>query len=130
VYKRQVLEPLRGYLTLAECLYEQGPSYAEGWNFGPIEEDAKPVGWIVGQMASLWGEHARWQLDSGAHPHEANFLKLDISLARGRLDWHPALRLNDALKLIIDWSKQRQACADMRQLTLSQIHSYQKLTES
>jgi CDP-glucose 4,6-dehydratase len=127
---QHVLEPLRGYLTLAERLYEHGPSYAEGWNFGPNDEDAKPVGWIVEQMASLWGEGARWQLDASAHPHEANYLKLDISQARGRLDWHPALRLNDALELIVDWSKQRLAGADMHQLTLSQIHSYQTLTQS
>lgn len=127
---QHVLEPLRGYLTLAERLYEHGPSYAEGWNFGPNDEDAKSVGWIVEQMAELWGEGARWQLDTGAHPHEANYLKLDISQARGRLDWHPALRLSDALQLIIDWSKQRQAGADMRQRTLSQIHSYQILTTS
>ncbi len=126
---QHVLEPLRGYLTLSERLYENGHSYAEGWNFGPNDEDAKPVGWIVEQMAKLWGEGAQWQIDSREHPHEANYLKLDISKARGRLNWHPALRLNDALKLIIDWSKQRQAGADMHQLTMSQIHSYQTLTQ-
>lgn len=127
---QHVLEPLRGYLTLAEQLYEKGSSYAEGWNFGPNDEDAKPVGWIVEQMDALWGEGARWQLDTGAHPHEANYLKLDISQARGRLDWHPALRLNDALKLIIDWSKQRLVGADMHQFTLSQITTYQTLTQN
>jgi CDP-glucose 4,6-dehydratase len=127
---QHVLEPLRGYLMLAERLFEHGPSNAEGWNFGPNDEDAKPVSWIVEQMAAMWGEGARWQLDATAHPHEANYLKLDISKARSRLDWHPALRLNDALKLIIDWSKQRQTGADMHQLTLSQIHSYQTLTKS
>lgn len=126
---QHVLEPLRGYLILAERLYEHGPSYAVGWNFGPNDEDAKPVGWVVEQMAELWGEGARWQVDAIAHPHEANYLKLDISQARGRLDWHPALRLNDALKLIIDWSKQRRAGADMYQLTMSQIHTYQTLTK-
>jgi CDP-glucose 4,6-dehydratase len=127
---QHVLEPLRGYLTLAERLFEHGPSFAEGWNFGPNDEDAKPVGWIVEQMAAMWGEGAQWQIDTGEHPHEANYLKLDISKARSRLDWHPALRLNDALALIIDWSKQRQAGADIRELTLAQIHSYQTLTES
>ena len=66
--------------------------------------------------------------NSGEHPHEAHYLKLDISKVRSRLDWHPALRLNGALKLIIDWSKQRQAGADMRELTLEQIHAYQALT--
>ena len=127
---QHVLEPLRGYLTLAERLYVCGPDYAEGWNFGPNDEDAKPVGWIVEKMAGLWGNDANWRIDTGAHPHEAAYLKLDISKARSRLDWHPALRLDDALKLIIDWAKQRQAVADIRALTLAQITAYQSLTQS
>ena len=127
---QHVLEPLRGYLTLVERLYEQGSVYAEGWNFGPNEEDAKPVGWIVEQLAAMWGNGAQWKIDIGEHPHEANYLKLDISKARTRLDWHPVLRLNDALNLIIDWAKQRQAGADLRKLTLNQINSYQTLTNS
>ena len=122
------MEPLRGYLTLAEQLFEHGPSFGEGWNFGPNDEDAKPVGWIVEQMAALWGADAHWQIDTGEHPHEAHYLKLDISKARSRLDWHPALRLKDALALIIDWSKQRQNGANMRQLTLAQLQAYQALT--
>jgi CDP-glucose 4,6-dehydratase len=127
---QHVLEPLRGYLTLAERLFEHGPSFAEGWNFGPNDEDAKPVGWIVAQMAELWGSGAQWQIDTAEHPHEANYLKLDISKARSRLDWHPALRLNDALKLIVDWSRRRQVGTDMRQLTLAQIQTYQTLTQN
>jgi CDP-glucose 4,6-dehydratase len=125
---QHVMEPLRGYLTLAEQLFEHGPSFGEGWNFGPNDEDAKPVGWIVEQMAALWGADAQWQVDAGEHPHEAHYLKLDISKARSRLDWHPALRLKDALALIIDWSKQRQNGANMRQLTLAQLQAYQALT--
>jgi CDP-glucose 4,6-dehydratase len=126
---QHVMEPLRGYLTLAEQLFEHGPSFGEGWNFGPNDEDAKPVGWIVEQMAALWGADAQWQVDTGVHPHEAHYLKLDISKARSRLNWHPALRLQDALALIIYWSKQRAAGADMRQLTLSQLQAYQALTK-
>jgi CDP-glucose 4,6-dehydratase len=125
---QHVIEPLRGYLTLAEHLFEQGPSFAEGWNFGPNDEDAKPVGWIVEQMAALWGNDAQWHIDTGEHPHEASYLKLDISKARSRLDWHPALRLNDALALIIDWTRQRQAGADMRAVSLAQLQAYQALT--
>jgi CDP-glucose 4,6-dehydratase len=125
---QHVMEPLSGYLTLAEQLFEHGPSFGEGWNFGPNDEDAKPVGWIVEQMAALWGGGAHWQIDTGEHPHEAHYLKLDISKARSRLDWHPALRLQDALALIIDWSKQRQAGANMRQLTIAQLQTYQALT--
>jgi CDP-glucose 4,6-dehydratase len=126
---QHVMEPLRGYLTLAEKLFEHGPSFGEGWNFGPNDEDAKPVGWIVEQMAALWGTDAQWQVDTGEHPHEAHYLKLDISKARSRLDWHPALRLKDALALIIDWSKQRAAGANMRQLTLDQLQAYQAQTK-
>jgi CDP-glucose 4,6-dehydratase len=125
---QHVMEPLRGYLMLAEQLFEHGPSFGEGWNFGPNDEDAKPVGWIVEQMAGLWGADAQWQIDTGEHPHEAHYLKLDISKARTRLNWHPALRLKDALALIIDWSKQRAAGANMRQLTLNQLQAYQALT--
>ena len=125
---QHVMEPLRGYLTLAEQLFEHGPSFGEGWNFGPNDEDAKPVGWIVEQMAALWGADAQWQVDAGEHPHEAHYLKLDISKARSRLDWHPALRLKDALALIIDWSKQREAGANMRQITLAQLQAYQAIT--
>lgn len=127
---QHVVEPLRGYLTLAEKLLSDGPAYAEGWNFGPNDEDAKPVNWIVEQMASRWGEGARWQLDSGEQPHEANYLKLDISKARSRLSWHPVLRLGDALDLVVDWAKQRNAGADVRSVTLSQIENYQRLTQS
>ena len=126
---QHVMEPLRGYLMLAEELFERGPIFAEGWNFGPNDEDAKPVGWIVEQMAALWGDDAQWQVDTGDHPHEAHYLKLDISKARSLLDWHPALRLKDTLALIIDWSKQHQAGANMRQLTLAQLHDYQALTQ-
>ena len=126
---QHVMEPLRGYLMLAEALFERGPIFAEGWNFGPNDEDAKPVGWIVEQMAALWGDDAQWQVDTGDHPHEAHYLKLDISKARSLLDWHPALRLKDTLALIIDWSKQHQAGANMRQLTLAQLHDYQAHTQ-
>jgi CDP-glucose 4,6-dehydratase len=126
---QHVMEPLRGYLTLAERLYQQGPSYAEGWNFGPNDEDARPVGCIVEKMAKMWGNGAKWQIDAGEHPHEAAYLKLDISKARSRLDWHPALRLNDALKLIIDLAKQYQSGADMRQLISAQIGAYLTLTD-
>ncbi len=125
---QHVMEPLRGYLTLAERLFEHGPGFGEGWNFGPNDEDAKPVGWIVEQLAALWGADAQWQIDTGEQPHEAHYLKLEISKARSRLDWHPALRLKDALALIIDWSKQRAAGANMRQLTLDQLRTYQALT--
>ena len=86
---QHVLEPLSGYLTLAERLYNEGDAYAEGWNFGPVEDDARPVQWIVERMTQDWGQGASWQMDKGPHPHEAGYLKLDISKAKARLGWHP-----------------------------------------
>lgn len=120
-----VLEPLHGYLTLAELLYEQGSKYAEGWNFGPNESDAKPVKWIVAELAKAWGANAEWQLAPGEHPHEAHYLKLDISKARSQLNWHPQLTLDQALALVVEWEKAKEAGADPRALTLSQIIAYQ-----
>ena len=127
---QHVLEPLRGYLRLAELLYESGPAYAEGWNFGPNDEDAMTVGWIVDRMAGLWGSEARWEIDQGEHPHEANWLKLDTTKARSRLGWHPALSLDDALALVVAWSRERRGGANVRELTLVQISYYQRLTQS
>lgn len=124
---QHVLEPLRGYLTLAERLQKDGPEFAEPWNFGPLDEDAKPVGWIADEMTRLWGHQAAWVADTGDHPHEAHYLKLDISKARARLPWTPLLRLSDALRLTVDWARQQQDGQDMHAATLSQIRSYQTL---
>jgi CDP-glucose 4,6-dehydratase len=119
-----VLEPLSGYLLLAQKLYEEGTSYAEGWNFGPADEDAKPVQWIVEQLTQQWGEGASWQLDGGEHPHEAHYLKLDCSKARMRLDWQPRWHLGHALEMIVAWQQAWLAKQDMRSFTLKQIEQY------
>lgn len=124
---QHVLEPLNGYLTLAEALWESGPAYAEGWNFGPNDEDAKPVSWIVERLTQLWGEGASWELDTGANPHEANYLKLDCSKAKSRLKWYPKLTLGDTLDWIVDWYRSYMNGADMRQVTESQIGKYEAL---
>lgn len=124
---QHVMEPLRGYLMLAERLYVEGPAFAGGWNFGPHSDDAKPVEWIVREIASQWSAGAQWQVSSGNHPHEANHLKLDISKAGHRLRWRPAMRLPEALGLVVEWEKARLSGADVRALTLSQIRTYQAL---
>jgi CDP-glucose 4,6-dehydratase len=126
---QHVLEPLRGYFTLAERLYEQGQHYAEAWNFGPNDEGVKPVAWIVERITKMWGDDASWRVDAGEHPHEAAYLKLDISKARSRLNWQPILRLEDVLALTVDWAKRRLAGVDVRKLTLAQVHDYQTLTK-
>lgn len=127
---QHVLEPLRGYLALAEKLYTEGPAFAEAWNFGPHGDDARPVEWIVRQLAEKWADGAHWQIDGGDHPHEATYLKLDISKAAQYLNWQPAMRLEQALGLIVDWARARQTGADLRLLTQAQIQSYQALTSN
>ena len=121
---QHVLEPLSGYLTLAEHLYTQGQAHAEAWNFGPNDDDARPVQWIVEYMASSWGDGATWQQDGGAHPHEANYLKLDISKAKARLDWQPRWALQIALQASVDWHRKWLAGADMKAVTLEQFNQY------
>ncbi len=121
---QHVLEPLSGYLVLAQKLYQEGASYAEGWNFGPNDEDAKPVQWIVEKLTKSWGELASWVLDGGEHPHEAHYLKLDCSKAKARLDWHPRWHLEDALSAIVDWHRAYRDEKDMKEFTLGQIQQY------
>lgn len=124
---QHVMEPLSGYLLLAEQLYEEGPRYAEGWNFGPNDADAKPVNWIVEKLATLWGEGASWSIDTGQHPHEANYLKLDISKAKNQLGWQPKLNLGEALELIVDWYRAHGAGQGMQEVVLGQIQHYSKI---
>ncbi len=121
---QHVLEPLSGYLTLAEHLFTQGQNFAEGWNFGPQDDDAKPVQWMVEHMVSRWGNGASWQQDGGPHPHEANYLKLDISKAKARLGWQPRWSLATALELITAWHQAYLAKDDIRKLCLAQIKKY------
>lgn len=123
---QHVLEPLSGYLSLAEHLYLQFKSYAEGWNFGPRDEDAREVHWIVDHMAKSWGDGASWQQGFGVNPHEAKNLKLDISKARVCLDWSPRWTLEKALEACVDWHRQKLAGADMKAVTLSQINQYSR----
>jgi CDP-glucose 4,6-dehydratase len=120
---QHVLNPLSGYLLLAQALFES-PAAATGWNFGPAEEDARPVGWIVEQLAELWPSELRWTLDDGPHPHEADYLKLDSSRARLRLGWRPPVGLHEALTSIVDWYQALRDGADMRAVTLSQIEGF------
>lgn len=123
---QHVLEPLSGYLTLAERLYTDGAAFAEGWNFGPKEDDARPVQWIVEHLASLWGQGATWQQDDNTHPHEANYLKLDISKVRAKLGWEPLWNLAHSLGQVVEWHKAFIAKQDMRTFTLEQISIYSK----
>jgi CDP-glucose 4,6-dehydratase len=123
---QHVLDPLSGYLLLIERLWEKGCEYAEPWNFGPSQEDAKPVSWVVQRLHDLWGGGIHWQSDQGQHPHEAGILNLDSSKARTRLGWFPRLTAETSLQWTVEWYKQYQK-SDLRQLTENQIASYQRL---
>ncbi len=128
---QHVLEPLSGYLALAEKLSsEAGQQYAEGWNFGSRDEDVRPVQWIVEKLVSTWGNGASWQPVAGLHPHEAHYLKLDISKAKARLDWVPQWPLGTALEHILAWHKAYLLGVNMRDLTLQQINTYAHTTRS
>lgn len=126
---QHVLEPLCGYLTLAERLFNDGHAFAEGWNFGPRDDDARPVKWIAERMAQTWGRGARWRHDGGEHPHEAHHLKLDISKAQDRLGWRPRWSLDTALAKITDWHQAWLSHADMHRLCLAQVGQYTNSTD-
>ena len=121
---QHVLEPLRGYLTLAERLVTSGAQYASAWNFGPQYTDARPVEWIVRYLSAKWGGKAKWDLDAQQHVHEAQMLKLDWSKAQAELGWQPTLTLPDALDYTLTWYQQEAAGADARTLCAAQIASY------
>jgi len=121
---QHVLEPLAGYLQLAQKLYIDGTAFAEGWNFGPNDEDAKPVQWIVENLTAAWGEGASWKLDGGVHPHEAHYLKLDCSKAKIQLGWQPKWHLDTTLDAIVEWHRAHRDGKDMRTLSLRQIQHY------
>lgn len=121
---QHVLEPLSGYLTLAQRLYTDGQSWAEGWNFGPFDNDVRSVQWIVEHMVTSWGNGAGWRLDGGSHPHEAGSLKLDISKAKGRMGWSPRWDLATALQNTIAWHRGWLAKDDIRKLCMQQIQQY------
>jgi CDP-glucose 4,6-dehydratase len=121
---QHVLEPLSGYLTLAQRLYKDGVRFAEGWNFGPSDDDARTVGWIVERMCSRWGQGAHYTIDAGEHPHEAHYLKLDCSKARSELGWQPRWSLERTLDSIINWTHAYQHNDDLRQHCEQQIEAY------
>jgi CDP-glucose 4,6-dehydratase len=121
---QHVLEPLSGYLLLAEKLFAQPATFSQAWNFGPQDEDAKPVGWIVEAIAGKWGSEAAWSFDEGPHPHEAYYLKLDISKARQVLGWSPRWTLDQALDNVIEWHQAWWQRHDVRTKCMEQIEHY------
>ena len=122
---QNVLEPLSGYLILAQKLYDNHREYSGGWNFGPNDKDAKPVDWILNKMALSW-PGTSWRLDDAINPHEASFLKLDISKSKSRLGWEPIWELNKTLEKIIAWHVAWLNHEDMKAVCLAEIEEYMK----
>lgn len=121
---QHVMEPLHGYLLLAERLYRDGHRHAEAWNFGPPEASERTVGWIIERIYRLWGADFEWRRDVNPGPPESTFLKLDASKARALLGWRPKLDLETTLEWIVDWTRQYEAGEDMRAVTLAEIDRF------
>ncbi|TXK76911.1 CDP-glucose 4,6-dehydratase [Paenibacillus sp. N3.4] len=121
---QHVLEPLSGYLLLAQKLFEKGTDYAEAWNFGPYDVDAKPVNWIVDKICKKWGQGADYDLDQSPKPHEAQYLKLDCSKAFSKLGWQPKWSLDQALDKILEWTVAYKENNDIKATCFNQIEEY------
>lgn len=123
---QHVLEPLSGYLLLAEKLAFT-PAFSGAWNFGPNISDAKPVAWIADELTKRWGNDAHWTVDDNDHLKETHTLHLDSSKARNTLRWSPKLHLDQALEWTLDWYKAYSRNESMRSFTESQIQHYLKI---
>jgi CDP-glucose 4,6-dehydratase len=111
-------------MLLAQKMYEEGSVFAQGWNFGPNDSDAKSVEWIVQRLCERWHGQASYRLDQGNHPHEATYLKLDCSKAKTLLDWQPRWHLEKALDSIVEWTQGFKNGEDVRSICLKQIDDY------
>lgn len=123
---QHVLEPLSGYLRLAEKLLTAGTAFAEAWNFGPDDRDNRPVQWLADRLTAAWGEGSHWQCDDAPQPHEAHSLRLDCAKARQRLGWTPRWPLTETLARIVAWQRALDAGHDMRAWSLAEIADYQR----
>ena len=125
---QHVLEPLHGYLLLAQALLADPRGHSEPWNFGPEPGGDRPVREVVGKLTSLWESRARWRLDTASHPHEAGKLMLDSTKAKSRLGWRPRLGLDDSLRLTAQWySRFLDGGADLGEETRAQVGYYSRL---
>jgi CDP-glucose 4,6-dehydratase len=122
---QHVLEPLSGYLVLAQALYQEGAKFDGGWNFGPRDDDAQPVQDVINLLIKNWGSKADWAQNQSEQPHEAHSLKLDCSKARQYLHWVPKWNLEQAIKNITHWQKDYQQKSNMHDSSLMQIAAYQ-----
>jgi CDP-glucose 4,6-dehydratase len=121
---QHVLEPLSGYLLLAQALYQEGSAFASGWNFGPHDSNNVVVKEVINLLISRWGGGAHWEEEGGKQPHEASLLKLDCSKAHAQLGWAPKWDLETTIQNIVSWQRSYQAKENMRDVSLAQINQY------
>jgi CDP-glucose 4,6-dehydratase len=124
---QHVLEPLRGYLLVAEHLWQAPRHYSEGWNFGPAPDDVRSVLWVVSRVAELWGGDAKWEVVGGQHPHEAIQLRLDSTKARAQLGWWPRVDLTKCLEWTVEWYRHVYSGGEAQPVTTRQIEQYEQL---
>ena len=123
---QHVLEPLAGYLLLAQALVEKGPAFNGAWNFGPNECDVRPVQEVVELLIQHWGTSASWRQDGKPAPHEARSLKLDCSKAKEFLAWYPHWSLEEAVKAIVQWQKTLRSNGDILKVMHEQVDVYNR----
>ena len=123
---QHVLEPLAGYLILCNNLYEHGPEFCGGWNFGADDKDAKDVEWVAGRLCELWGDGAGYEIDASPQAHEANYLKLDCSKAKNLLGWHPLWNTDTTIRMVVGWYEAYIEGKDLRQICIDQMEKYFK----
>jgi CDP-glucose 4,6-dehydratase len=124
---QHVLDPLNGYMILVEKLWNEGEEFAESWNFGPIDDNAKPVSWILEKFNQLWNNGIEWKLDNKEFNHENKFLKLDSSKSNTKLDWSSKIDLEIAIKLIVEWYTEFKKGENMKEISKEQIRFFSKL---
>lgn len=122
---QHVLEPLYGYLLLAERIWSEPERYAQSWNFGPSQDDLKSVQWIVNKLNERWGRSVSWNLETANAPHEASLLALDSTKARMVLGWKPRWTLERTLEAVVDWYRAYESQELMRDIVIRQIESYE-----
>jgi len=121
---QHVIEPLAGYIILAESLYNQGSNFAEGWNFGPNLENNKPVEWILEYIKNKLQLEEFWNIDNLNYPHEASYLKLDSRKANKRLGWSPKWTLESSIDKVLEWNNSYNQGMDPKEISLNQISEY------
>jgi CDP-glucose 4,6-dehydratase len=123
-----VLEPLRGYLDLAQRLFEHGHDYAGAWNFGPRQTDAQPVMSVVKTMASIYGDHGAWQVSTQNHPQESQMLQLDCAKSNAKLGWSPQTTLVESIGEVIAWHRCWKSGADIALFMRGRLADYEAKT--